>query len=324
MTPSPTAPTVVNFDTLPDGASGVELSDYLASFGITTGGVTSGVTLQTQTNRPGWAFEASSAPSYLLWYGRNDVWQTFTLNFSAPLSRLSFTRCTELPVNGGTAFPAWSATVYQGATVVGTAGESAYSIWSPNTSPAQTYNFTGTGITSITFSANTWNFAGVGSPAIDDIVVTPVAPVAPTITIQPVSTTASLGGSAKFSVGISGTPLLTYQWALNSTNLVGAIHATLIITNLSQVNIGAYTVTVSNPAGSVTSQAATLAAVDIKMFAGVIVDGPLGSHYLIQATSNLLSGWTTLTNVVLAVQPYIFIDYSSPANPRQFYRAVPQ
>lgn len=62
----------------------------------------------------------------------------------------------------------------------------------------------------------------------------------------------------------------------------------------------------------------------IAMFAGVIVDGPLGSNYVIQATSNLSSGWTTLTNVALPTQPYIFIDYNSPWNMQQFYRAVPQ
>jgi hypothetical protein len=28
--------------------------------------------------------------------------------------------------------------------------------------------------------------------------------------------------------------------------------------------------------------------------------------------------------VALPTQPYIYIDYSSPTNPRQFYRAVPQ
>ena len=79
----------------------------------------------------------------------------------------------------------------------------------------------------------------------------------------------------------------------------------------------------NNAAGSTTSLPVTLASVDIKMFAGVIVNGPLGSNYLIQATSNL-SSWTTLTNVALPTQPYIYIDYSSPTNRQQIYRAVPQ
>ncbi len=65
--------------------------------------------------------------------------------------------------------------------------------------------------------------------------------------------------------------------------------------------------------------------VSIKLYAGVIINGPLGSNYLIQATADSASGnWTTLTNVALPAQPYIYIDYSTPLNPRQFYRAVAQ
>jgi hypothetical protein len=66
--------------------------------------------------------------------------------------------------------------------------------------------------------------------------------------------------------------------------------------------------------------------VNIKMFAGIILNnGNIGSNYLIQATGNLSSSnWTTLTNVTLPTNPYIYIDYSSPTNSQQFYRAVSQ
>lgn len=66
--------------------------------------------------------------------------------------------------------------------------------------------------------------------------------------------------------------------------------------------------------------------VDIKMFAGVVLkNGNLGSNYLIQATANVgSSNWTTLTNVTLPSTNYIYIDYNSPTNPQQFYRALPQ
>jgi hypothetical protein len=50
----------------------------------------------------------------------------------------------------------------------------------------------------------------------------------------------------------------------------------------------------------------------------------VGSNYLIQATSNLPAGWTTLTNITLSSQPYIYVDYNSVTNKQQFYRAVPQ
>ena len=65
-------------------------------------------------------------------------------------------------------------------------------------------------------------------------------------------------------------------------------------------------------------------AVDLKMFAGLILNGPIGSNYNVQATSALgPTNWTTLTNVTLLTRPYIYIDYRSPTNPQQFYRVVP-
>jgi hypothetical protein len=116
------------------------------------------------------------------------------------------------------------------------------------------------------------------------------------------------------------------EWAGWRLPPAGGWHTdtSLTITNFSSTAVGAYQVVVSNSGGSVTSTTATLASVDIKMFAGVIVDGPVGSNYLIQATSSLPAAWTPLTNVALPSQPYICIDYGSYTNGVRFYRAVPQ
>jgi hypothetical protein len=149
----------------------------------------------------------------------------------------------------------------------------------------------------------------------------------PTITNQPASATVSAGGRVTFSAGVCGAPPSAYQWSFDGTAIDGATNATLAIANVCSTNVRSYALSVSNAAGGATSQAATLATVDIKMFglfAGVIVNGPLGSNYLIQADSNLSSGWTTLTNVALPAQPCIVMDCNSPANSQQFYRAVPQ
>ena len=121
----------------------------------------------------------------------------------------------------------------------------------------------------------------------------------PSISVQPTNNTVSPNGSVTLSVSASGGDL-SYQWQLNGTNIAGATGSTLTIPNVTSTNIGVYSVIVSNPAGSSVSQAAIVGTTGIAMFAGVIVDGPLGSNYVIQATSNLLSGWTTLTNVALA------------------------
>ena len=150
--------------------------------------------------------------------------------------------------------------------------------------------------------------------------LTVVAP--PAITIQSTNGTIA-NGNVILNVGATGGGL-SYQWQFNGTNISGATGASLTLTNYSTNNIGVYTVVISNAAGSVTSQPIVIATVGIKMFAGVIINGPIGSNYLIQASGNLAStNWTTLTNVALPTQPYIYIDYNSPGNNQQFYRAVP-
>jgi hypothetical protein len=64
--------------------------------------------------------------------------------------------------------------------------------------------------------------------------------------------------------------------------------------------------------------------VDLKLFAGLIVNGPIGSNYNVQATGTLApTNWTTLTNVTLESDPYIYVDYRSWTNGQQFYRLVP-
>ena len=60
----------------------------------------------------------------------------------------------------------------------------------------------------------------------------------------------------------------------------------------------------------------------LQEFAGVIIYGPMGLGYNVQGLGD--DGWTTLTNLNLPSQPYIFVDYNSPTNPQQSYRTVPQ
>jgi len=81
----------------------------------------------------------------------------------------------------------------------------------------------------------------------------------PTIGTQPLSQLVSVGQSATFTVvATPTTPPLTYQWRKEGTDLDGATGATLTIANAQSAAAGAYTVVVSNRAGSVTSPPATL------------------------------------------------------------------
>lgn len=63
---------------------------------------------------------------------------------------------------------------------------------------------------------------------------------------QPQSQLVNIGADALFSVDASGTPPLTYQWRFNTTNQIpGATEATLLITNVTDADAGAYSVLVS-------------------------------------------------------------------------------
>jgi hypothetical protein len=53
-------------------------------------------------------------------------------------------------------------------------------------------------------------------------------------------------------------PPFCYQWRLNSTNVSGATNASLTPASVETSQSGDYTVVVSNPAGGITSQVATL------------------------------------------------------------------
>jgi hypothetical protein len=147
----------------------------------------------------------------------------------------------------------------------------------------------------------------------------------PAISNQPTNNTVSPSSSVILSVAATGGNL-SYQWRFNGTNIAGANSATYNIPSVASTNVGVYTVVVSNLAGSVTSRAAIVGTTAIRMFAGIVVNGPVGTNYLIQAGSNLgaPTNWTTLTNIALPSQPYIYIDYNTPFNSQQFYRAVPQ
>jgi len=82
---------------------------------------------------------------------------------------------------------------------------------------------------------------------------------APTITLQPTNQTATAGQNVTFHSSVSGSATLAYQWFFNASNvLAGATTATLLVTNVNAADAGAYTLRVTNGAGSVTSAVAIL------------------------------------------------------------------
>src|SRR5215472_6741082 len=83
--------------------------------------------------------------------------------------------------------------------------------------------------------------------------------VAPSITTQPANQTVTVGQTASFTVVATGTAPLSYQWQKNGTAISGATAASYTTPATTSSDNGAqFVVVVSNSAGSVTSNAATL------------------------------------------------------------------
>jgi alpha-tubulin suppressor-like RCC1 family protein len=114
----------------------------------------------------------------------------------------------------------------------------------------------------------------------------------PRVVLQPASGLLALSGNAALTVGVSGAAPFTYVWTRNGQTLVdggrisGAGTSMLTLTGATTVDAGSYQVTVSNSAGTVTSQAATLAVVDAT-----------ASHALV-GSGYIAGGAVTVTNTL--------------------------
>src|SRR5438477_387161 len=81
----------------------------------------------------------------------------------------------------------------------------------------------------------------------------------PSITTQPVDTTVTLGQAAKFTVTATGTAPLSYQWTKDRVNITGATNPSYTTPPTTLADDGShFAATVTNSAGSVTSNNATL------------------------------------------------------------------
>ena len=89
--------------------------------------------------------------------------------------------------------------------------------------------------------------------------LTAPAGIAPTLATQPVSQTLLPGGIITLSVSPSGSPPLTYQWSRNGVAISGATAAAFTLSPLQSADAGSYVVKITGPAGTVTSNPATIA-----------------------------------------------------------------
>ena len=107
------------------------------------------------------------------------------------------------------------------------------------------------------YQAVVTNTAGTATSATATLVVNP-APVAPAITMQPVSQSVNAGANISFTVAASGTAPLSYQWRKGGTPIAGATTTALNLTAVTTADAGSYSALVTNVAGSATSANAML------------------------------------------------------------------
>jgi len=106
-----------------------------------------------------------------------------------------------------------------------------------------------------------------GSSYWDDVQLVSVSKPDPEITAQPVPLTRVYGQTATFSVVADGQTTLSYYWQkdgadITDPNAYGTNTATLTLSNLTTAAIGNYAVTVTDSAGSLTSDSAYLTVLD--------------------------------------------------------------
>jgi Immunoglobulin domain len=173
-----------------------------------------------------------------------------------------------------------------------------------------------------------WDELRVGASWFD---VTPqFIPAPPQITSPPTNRTVSVGASAGFLVGATGSPTLNYQWYFNGTNIPGATASAYTRTNAQRYDAGNYLAIVTNTLGSATSSPALLTVTPVSP---VILNSPSNSGdgrflfqgsgdpggFAIQASSNLVN-WADLTNLFSPSGVFQFSDWTSNA-PQKYYRA---
>ncbi len=174
--------------------------------------------------------------------------------------------------------------------------------------------FTGTGSFGLTDT--------LVSVGLNDAFVARIGVKGPNISAGPVNQQVVAGSNAVLRVTATGTGPLGYQWLFNGASINGATGSSLTLTNFLPGNAGAYSVTVQNTAGSVTSPPGFLTLIPVLQIgrAGdVVVLDWLGTFVLQSATNaqgpflDLLSGANSYTNEPAG--PQRFFRLRSPASP---------
>jgi hypothetical protein len=142
---------------------------------------------------------------------------------------------------------------------------------------------------------------------------------APFFTTTPANQTVLPGANVTFTAVAAGTAPLSYQWYFNGTNVLSdATSASLTLADVATNQSGAYTLVVSNSLGTASATADLAiyvrALLAVQRYNGLMIQGSVGFHYLIQYTNVGTASWETLTNLALPSSPYYWFDVQAPAS----------
>jgi pectate lyase len=181
--------------------------------------------------------------------------------------------------------------------------------------------------------------AGAGAGAVTwnktNWLLTTYAPTAPVILAQPQDQSAAPSNSISFTVVVSGSAPLAYQWYFNTNSpIANATNSTLALNNLQATNAGVYFVVVTNTAGSVASTNALLTVssgfYSHPQLSGLVftngifsltIAGDSGPDYIVQVSTNLTS-WDNLFTNHAPTPPFNWSDASASNFNQRFYRVL--
>ena len=157
----------------------------------------------------------------------------------------------------------------------------------------------------------------------------------PVLSLQPVSRTVYAGNDVSFVTAGTGSPILSYQWRFEGTNLVNETNRSLILTNVSAVNAGSYACVIRNGLGMTISDLAVLEVLPQPLqfdsnpsfspsgFALQLI-GLSGRGLVIVKASTDLKTWVPIFTNPPVLGTLHFLDSSRINAPTRFYRAVEQ
>jgi hypothetical protein len=145
----------------------------------------------------------------------------------------------------------------------------------------------------------------------------------PSITTALTNRVVNPGANVTLGVTVSGTGPFTYQWKFNGSIVSGAVSSSLLRNNIQHAQGGMYAVTVSNAAGSTTSQAELIVRPLIARTALsnnvllLTIDATAGKSYFVQTATNL-QDWADLQELT---PPVTRMEFQTPVTPtNRLYR----